>query len=98
MPTLTITLEDTYWSRGFFNIPRDFERFITSEEGTIDIYLGDSPEPLRGRVSRSANSNATPRVYGNKPLAEFFQRNCRRGGRLQVQVIAPTTLRLSPAE
>ncbi len=97
MPTLTITLEDTYWSKGFFNIPRDFERFITSEEGGIDIYLGDSPEPVRGRVSRSANSNATPRIYGNKPLTEYFQSSCRRGGRLQVQVIAPTKLRLSPA-
>ena len=97
MPTLAITLEDTYWSKGFFNISRDFEPFITFEEGAIDIYLGDSLEPIRGRVSRSANSNATPRVYGHKALAEFFQRNCRRGGRLHVQIIAPTKLRLSPA-
>lgn len=71
MPTLAITLEDTYWSKGFFNISRDFEPFITFEEGAIDIYLGDSLEPIRGRVSRSANSNATPRVYGHKALAEF---------------------------
>lgn len=96
MPTLTITLEETYWNKGFFNIPRDFERFITTEDGSIDIYLGDAPNSISGRVRRAANRNATPRIYGNKPLVEYFRSSCRRGGGLQVHIVSPKVLRLLP--
>lgn len=94
MACFNLRLEDTYWSKGFFNVSVDFQRFLTSADGPLDIFLGDAAQPVRGRVSRSANRNATPRVYGNKALIEFFQAHCRRGGLVRVEIISPTAIRV----
>ena len=67
MAGFKLRLEDTYWSKGFFNVPVDHERFLSHDDGPIDIFLGADSEPIVGRMSRSANQNATPRVFGNKP-------------------------------
>ena len=89
-----LRLEDTYWSKGFFNVSVDFERHLTRTEGPINIFLGDAATPLIGRISRSANSNATPRIYGNKPLANFFQKHFERGGVVPVEVISLDEIRI----
>ncbi len=96
MPSFHLRLEDTYWLKGFFNVPVDYQRFVTMDEGPIDIFLGDAAVAQAGRVSRSANTNATPRVYGNKPLATYFQENCKRGEVVTVEFLSPTSLRITP--
>lgn len=95
MPSFNLRLEDTYWLKGFFNVPVDYERFVTMDEGPIEIYIGDSTAPLGGRVSRSANMNGTPRIYGNKPLATFFQEECTRGSMVTVEFLSPASLRIA---
>jgi hypothetical protein len=72
----------------------DYQGFVTTTEGPIDIYLGDSAQPIAGRVSRSANQNATPRVFGNKPLATFFQANYKVGDTVQIDILSPTAVRV----
>lgn len=94
MVTFNLRLGDTYWSNGFFNVSVDFERYLTKADGPIKIFLGGSAEPLVGRVSRSANKNATPRIYGNKPLADFFQKGFKRGDCVPVEIISLDAVRI----
>ncbi len=94
MTTFNLRLGDTYWSKGYFNGSVDFERFLTTTDGPIDIFLGNDAKPLVGRISRSANSNATPRIFGNKPLTDFFQKNFKKGGFVSVEIVAPEVVRI----
>jgi hypothetical protein len=96
MAGFKLRLEDTYWSKGFFNVPVDQQRFLSEDDGPVDIFLGDTDVPTAGSMSRSANRNATPRVYGNKPLQEFFQRNFRRGDFVFVEFVSLRSLRIGP--
>ena len=94
MVSFDLRLEETYWSKGFFNVPVDFERFLTTADGPLDVFLGDSGKALPGRVSRRANRNATPRVFGNKRLVEFFRARCTRGGLVRVEILSLTAVRV----
>ena len=94
MAAFTLRLEDTYWLKGFFNVPVDVERFVSDSDGAVDLFLGDAPTAIVGRVDRSANRNGTPRIFGNKVLANYFQQNYVRGARLPVEIISTTALRI----
>ncbi len=94
MASFDLRLENSYWSRGFFNVGVDFERFLTQDDGPVDIYLENETEPLSGRITRSANKNATPRIYGNKPLADWFQDSCRLGSFVKVEILSPAAIRI----
>lgn len=83
--------------KGFFNVSVDFERHLTTTEGPISIFLGDEAQPLTGRITRTAQANGTPRIYGNKPLADFFQKNFRRGGFVSVEIVSPEAVRIGGA-
>jgi len=94
MPRFPLKLGNTYWSKGFFNVSVDFERFLTMTDGALDVYLGDAAQSIVGRISRTANRKATPRIYGNKPLAQFFQTSYRPGEVVQVEIVSPTMIRV----
>lgn len=94
MADFTIRLEQSYWTKGFFNVGVDFERYFTSRDGAFEIYLEDASTPVVGRISRSVNQNATPRIYGNKALATFFQERFRVSDLVRVEVLADTAIRL----
>jgi hypothetical protein len=94
MVNFNLRLGDTYWSTGFFNVSVDVERYLTTTDGPIDIFLGDEIKPLAGRISRTANRNATPRIFGNKPLADFFQRNFKRGDSVSVEIVSLEAIRI----
>ncbi len=94
MHSFRLRLEETYWNKGFFNVPVDHERFLTSVEGALEIRLGDGSESISGRISRTANSNATPRIYGKKALIEFFHANFKQGGFVDVEIVADNVIRI----
>jgi len=94
MINFNVRLGDTYWSKGYFNVSVDFERYLTTTDGPINIFLDDDVKPMVGRISRSANNNATPRIYGNKPLANFFQKHFKRGGVVSVEVTSLDAIRI----
>jgi hypothetical protein len=94
MVIFKLRLEQTYWSKGFFNVPVDFERFLSHDDGPVDIFLGDAVEPVSGRMSRNANRNATPRVFGNKPLLDFFQSHFKVGDYVNVEFVSPRSVRI----
>jgi hypothetical protein len=94
MVGLKLRLEETYWAKGFFNVPVDYERFLSHDDGPVDIFLENADEPRPGRMSRSANRNATPRVYGNKPLQEFFQSRFKVGDYVNVEFVSQRSVRI----
>jgi hypothetical protein len=59
MATFRLKLENAYWSKGFFNVTVDYERFITMTEGPIEIYLGDA------RVTRSMSRSSRRQRFGS---------------------------------
>lgn len=94
MNAFRVRLENTYWDKGFFNVPVDYERFLTNAEGPLVIFLADNAESIAGRISRTANNNATPRIYGNKPLVEFFHANFKRGEHISVEILSDKAIRI----
>jgi hypothetical protein len=94
MAVFRLTLAKTYWSKGFFNVPVDYERYVTKDEGPVDLFLGEATAPIVGHVSRSANDNATPRVRGNAALRTFFQQNFKVGDSVDVEFLSLTAMRL----
>ncbi len=91
---IPLRLENTYWAKGFFNVPVRFERLIAPNDGPIEIYLGNSSIPVRGRIDRRANLNNTPRIHGNKPLRDFFQKFAPLSV-VHVTIEAPNTIRVT---
>jgi hypothetical protein len=94
MVLFNLRLEQTYWSKGFFNVPVDFERFLSPEDGPVDIFLGSASVATAGRMTRRANRNATPRVFGNKPLQQFFQLHFKVGECVSVEFLSQHSVRI----
>jgi hypothetical protein len=40
-------------------------------QGALDVFLGDSTEPVVGRITRRVNRSGMPQVFGNKALVEL---------------------------
>ena len=51
MPVFELVLYPTYYSKGFFNVTRNFSSFVRSDDGPISIMLGDG-ELVFGRAGR----------------------------------------------
>lgn len=88
-PKYKLTLGNTYYKNGFFNLGVDVERYITYDEGTFVVFVGEDKKEIRGRVSREVNQNGTPRIYGGAELRDWFQANFRKGERVDVLILAP---------
>ena len=91
-PVATVTLHKTYYNRGFFNVGVAFQKHITDKDGPMNLYLGEKQEFVQGRVSRSANPNRTPRIYGGHKLRKWFQENYQVMDRLTVRIESPFTI------
>ena len=55
-----LRLEKTYYERGFFNVTRDFDHFVRSDDGPISLQLGDGWS-IEGHVNRRAQRNGMAR-------------------------------------
>jgi len=95
MPAFKLRLEDTYWTKGFFNVPADFERFLSRDDGDIDPYSGARVRAVRGRLDRESNKNGNPRIHGTKPLRDFFQNTFKPGAFALVDIGSPRAIRIS---
>ena len=87
-PTYELLLGNTYYTKGFFNLGVNIERYLTYEEGQISIFVGDDKTKITGRITRKANMNGTPRIYGGAELRDWFQANHRKGQEVSVVILA----------
>jgi hypothetical protein len=75
MATFDLTLQQTYYKMGFFNIGVGYDRYVRQTEGPVRLRLGRDGEEIEGRVDRHANQNGTPRIMGGAQLKRWLQAN-----------------------
>ena len=93
MPVFKLTLQKTYYDKGFFNVSVDFEQSVRTSDGPVDLVLDDD-RTVNARVSRTANLNGTPRIYGGSALRDWFQKNFRVMDQVAVDLGSKESIRL----
>jgi len=73
MTIFNLTLQETYFKQGFFNVIVDFDRFVRAEEGPIRLRLGRNGREIQASINRHANNNGTARIMGGADLRNWFQ-------------------------
>ena len=77
MATFDLTLQQTYYKMGFFNIGVGYDRYVRQTEGPVRLRLGRDGAEIAARVDRHANQNGTPRIMGGVQLKRWLQANFR---------------------
>jgi hypothetical protein len=95
--SFTFVLGQTYFNQGFFNVGVVSQELLGADSEPIDIYLALGPLPVSGMINRRANRNGTPRIMGGMGLRRWFQEAAVVGSEITVEVLSPTSIRLSAA-
>jgi len=90
----TFVLQPTYFAQGFFNVGVLAQRLLGQDGETLEMFLGDDPQPILGTINRRANSNATPRIMGGAGLRSWFQAAATVSTSISVEVLSPASIRL----
>ena len=92
--TFHFVLQPTYFRSGFFNVNVSNQKYLGSDGEIVELFLGRAQQPVLGTINRRANTNGTPRMMGGVALRDWFQKEAREMGRICVQVLSPTSIRL----
>ncbi|MDF2457750.1 MAG: hypothetical protein K0S79_166 [Nitrospira sp.] len=92
---LVFTLQPTYFRKGFFNVAVADEKWFGADGEQIEMFLGNGKEPVLGTINRRANSNGTPRIMGGTALRDWFASEAETMSQLAVEVLSPTSIRIS---
>jgi GNAT superfamily N-acetyltransferase len=68
--TFEFTLQQTYFNKGFFNVPIAHAGGFGDDGQEIEIFCGDGAQAIRGIINRTANANRTPRIFGGVALRD----------------------------
>jgi hypothetical protein len=93
--TFSFVLQPTYYRTGFFNVGVSSQKFFGADGETIELFLGNSQQPILGAINRHANLNGTPRIMGGAGLRDWFNANAAVSGEIIVEVLSPTAIRLN---
>jgi hypothetical protein len=93
-PHFRLTLQETYYRTGFFNVPINVEKYFGKDAQNITIYCGKEKLAVTGKINRTANTNGTPRIMGQVPLREWFQKR-KAMCQLKVSILDPTTIHIN---
>lgn len=72
--TFSLTLQETYYRTGFFNVGVPYSAYFAGGKANITICCGAEKLPVYGKINWPANTNGTPRIMGGLPLREWFQK------------------------
>lgn len=75
MPIFNLTLQQTYFKTGFFNVGVGYDRYVRNTDGPVRLRLGRDGSEIEGTINRRANNNGTARVMGGVALRNWFQSN-----------------------
>jgi hypothetical protein len=93
--SFSVTLGNTYYASGFFNVGVSNSNLLGGQGEKIEIYLGGRDRMVTGYISRKANpATLAPRVYGSAALRDWFQANFKKGDDVVVDVLSPTSIQL----
>lgn len=87
------TLQSSYKARGFFNVPVGRAALFGADGATIEMFLGEAPQPVLGGINRTANINGSPRILGGRLVRDWFA--TLEVKTLQVEVMSPTAIRIT---
>jgi len=90
----SVTLQKTYWERGFFNVPVAEARSFGADGQMIDIFCGATNRPITGAINRSCNKTYAPRILGGTGLRDWFQANFKTLDEITIHVLSPNTIRI----
>jgi hypothetical protein len=93
-----LTLQPTYYHRGFFNVRVEQQHLFGADGDTIELFLGSKSDPVQGTINRRVNQNGTPRIMGGVDLRNWFQHVASPGDIVQVSVLSPRSILLQPAD
>lgn len=93
--TFSFTLQPTYFRSGFFNVGISKQEYFGVDGETIELFLANASQPVLGTINRRANTNRTPRIMGGIALKDWFNGQFREMETVAVQILSPTSIRLS---
>lgn len=94
-PYFSVTIGQTYFRSGFFNVPVDFSRYFAKDAESISIQVSGTDSPISGKINRSANLNDTPRIMGTSVFTRWLHRNLKQGDSIKVIVQNPNLIFVS---
>lgn len=80
-------MTDTYWRRGFFNVPVVSSQQFDKDGENIKIVLRDGMSSITAMINRTANQSGSPRIMGGVELRQYFQLNYTIGDVAPFEVI-----------
>lgn len=94
MKKFTFNMTDTYWRRGFFNVPVVSSQNFGKDGENIKIVLRDSMSSIAAMINRTANPSGSPRIMGGVGLRQYFQLNYSIGDIAPFEVITQNMMKL----
>jgi hypothetical protein len=98
MSVFSLTIQPTYYKKGFFNVTVEFDGYVRDQEGPVTLILGDPGQRIEGRIDRKAKVNGTARVMGGTALRDRFQANLSVMDEVNVELGFPDLIRLKKPE
>lgn len=90
----TFNMTDTYWHRGFFNVPVVSSQNFGKDGENIMIVLSDGVSTITAMINRTANQSGSPRIMGGVELKQYFQRNYAIGDVVPFELITQNMMKL----
>lgn len=90
----TFNMTDTYWHRGFFNVPVVSSQNLGKDGENIMIVLSDGVSTITAMINRTANQSGSPRIMGGVELKQYFQRNYAIGDVVPFELITQNMMKL----
>ncbi|RRN96456.1 GIY-YIG nuclease family protein [Pectobacterium aquaticum] len=91
----TFNMAETYWKRGFFNVPAFGKDEFGSDGDEIKIIFHDGATSVIGIINRTANRTKSPRIMGGVDLKKYFQETYNIGDVVSLEVITPHAIKLN---
>ena len=93
-PIYKLTLYETYYNHGFFNVTVDFDRYFGNDREEIVMHLGDTENIISGTINRTANTNGTARIMGRNNLTEWFQSNFNVYDTVSIEILSQNSVKM----
>lgn len=90
----TFNMTDTYWRRGFFNVPVGSSQNFGKDGESIKIVLRDGLSSITAMINRTANQSGSPRIMGGVELRQYFQLNYTIGDVAPFELITQNMMKL----
>lgn len=90
----TFNMAETYWRRGFFNVPVISSKYFGEDGESIKVILKDGTSSIIAMINRTANKSRTPRIMGGVDLRQYFQLHYKIGEAIHFEVITKNVVKI----